>query len=162
MRRGSLKYSGQAPAGFQIERVDRRDHVLLNGPCTLEQSEPDCSEPNQWQRPDGFIISQVDKRETLGLASNAYIYELEVVEMSVFYIPLSLLCSSLVVLLPVYLIVRAQTMSAVALSALLAAAASVVTAQVNQQFPATPLANKHFAYPSGIVSLSAETWSAFS
>ena len=45
-------------------------------------------------------------------------------------------------------------MSAVALSALLAVAAStVVSAQVTQQFPATPLADKHFAYPSGIVSL---------
>ncbi|KAF7793752.1 hypothetical protein EIP86_004871 [Pleurotus ostreatoroseus] len=44
-------------------------------------------------------------------------------------------------------------MSVVALSALLAAAASVASAQVTnvtQQFPATPLANKHFSYPSGI------------
>ncbi|PSR73721.1 hypothetical protein PHLCEN_2v10440 [Hermanssonia centrifuga] len=41
-------------------------------------------------------------------------------------------------------------MSAVALSALLAAAAASVVNAQTQQFPATPLANKHFAYPSGI------------
>ena len=44
-------------------------------------------------------------------------------------------------------------MSRVALSAFLAAAAaSVVSAQATQQFPATPLVDRHYAYPSGIVS----------
>lgn len=50
-----------------------------------------------------------------------------------------------------------RTMSVVALSAVLAATAiSLVSAQVTdptQTFPATPLANKHFAYPTGLVSI---------
>ena len=49
-------------------------------------------------------------------------------------------------------------MSLLALSALLAAAASVATAQITdptQTFPATPLASKHFSYPTGVVSVLA-------
>lgn len=44
-------------------------------------------------------------------------------------------------------------MSRVALSTLIAVASLVsVKAQGLSTFPATPLADKHFAYPSGIVS----------
>ena len=53
---------------------------------------------------------------------------------------------------------RLSIMSLVALSALLAAAASVATAQITdptQTFPATPLASKHFSYPTGVVSVLA-------